>query len=53
MLFEGDFDFNVPAFEARHRVRDGRWVNAPAAASRVIVDVTVQHAIGDLPILAE
>jgi predicted membrane protein len=33
--------------------RDGRWVNARAVKSPVTVDVQVQHAIGDLKLLAE
>lgn len=33
--------------------RDGRWVNARADASSVIVDLEVLHAIGDLRLLAE
>lgn len=33
--------------------RDGRWVNTRAEASPVTVDVQVQHAIGDLRLLAE
>jgi predicted membrane protein len=33
--------------------RDGRWVNPRAEASPVIIDVRVQHAIGDLKLLVE
>ena len=33
--------------------RDGRWINARAEGSSVAIDLSVQHAIGDLRILAE
>jgi hypothetical protein len=33
--------------------RDDRWVNPRADASPVTVDVQVQHAIGDLRVVAE
>ncbi len=33
--------------------RDGRWVNARAEGSPVTIDLSVQHAIGDLNITAE
>ncbi len=33
--------------------RDGRWVNARAEGSPVTIDLSVQHAIGDLKITAE
>ena len=42
-------DTNVSGLEKR----DGRWVNARADGSPVTVDLDVQHAIGDLRILAE
>ncbi len=42
-------DTNVSGLEKR----DGRWINAHAEASPVTIDLTVQHAIGDLRILAE
>jgi hypothetical protein len=42
-------DSNVSGLEKR----DGRWVNARAEASPVTIDVQVQHAIGDLRLLAE
>jgi hypothetical protein len=42
-------DTNVNGLEKR----DGRWVNARAGGSPVTVDVDVQHAIGDLKLLAE
>jgi predicted membrane protein len=42
-------DTNVSGLEKR----DGRWINARAEASPVTIDVTVQHAIGDLKLLAE
>ena len=33
--------------------RDGRWINPRAEASPVTIDLQVQHAIGDLKIVAE
>ena len=33
--------------------RDGRWINPRAGASPVTIDVRVQHAIGDLRLVAE
>jgi len=42
-------DTNVSGLEKR----DGRWINARAEASPVTIDLTVQHAIGDLKLLAE
>ncbi len=42
-------DTNVSGLEKR----DGRWVNARAAGSPVTIDLTVQHAVGDLRIVAE
>jgi hypothetical protein len=42
-------DVNVSGLEKR----DGRWVNARADAPSVTVDLHVQHAIGDLRLLAE
>jgi len=42
-------DVNVTGLEQR----DGRWVNARATESPIRVDVTVQHAIGDLKLSAE
>ena len=42
-------DVNVSGLEKR----DGRWVNARAGASPVRVDLDVQHAIGDLRLVAE
>jgi predicted membrane protein len=42
-------DTNVSGLEKR----DGRWINARAAGSPVAIDVTVQHAVGDLRLLAE
>jgi len=42
-------DTNVSGLEKR----DGRWVNARAEASSVTVDLNVQHAIGDLKLVAE
>jgi hypothetical protein len=42
-------DTNVSGLEKR----DGRWINARAAGSPVIVDLEVQHAIGDLRISAD
>ena len=42
-------DSNVSGLEKR----DGRWINPHAEASPVIIDVQVQHAIGDLRLLAE
>jgi predicted membrane protein len=42
-------DSNVNGLEQR----DGRWVNPRAESSAVVVDLDVQHAIGDLRLLAE
>ena len=42
-------DSNVSGLEKR----DGRWINPRAEASPVTIDVQVQHAIGDLRIIAE
>jgi len=42
-------DSNVSGLEKR----DGRWVNPRAEASPVTIDMQVQHAIGDLRLLAE
>ena len=42
-------DSNVSGLEKR----DGRWINPRAEASPVTIDVQVQHAIGDLRLLAE
>jgi hypothetical protein len=42
-------DANVSGLEKR----DGRWINPQAEASPVTIDVQVQHAIGDLRLLAE
>jgi predicted membrane protein len=42
-------DTNVSGLEKR----DGRWINARAEVSPVTVDLDVQHAIGDLRLLAE
>lgn len=42
-------DTNVRGLEKR----GGRWINPRAAASPVVVDVEIQHAIGDLSISAE
>ena len=42
-------DANVSGLEKR----DGRWVNARAEASPDTIALTVQHAIGDLRLLAE
>ena len=42
-------DSNVSGLEKR----DGRWINPGAAGSAVTVDLDVQHAIGDLRIVAE
>jgi predicted membrane protein len=33
--------------------RDDRWINPRAAASKVTIDMRVQHAIGDLRLIAE
>ena len=33
--------------------RDGRWVNPKAGESAVTIDLDVQHAIGDLRLIAE
>ena len=42
-------DSNVSGLEKR----DGRWINARAEGSPVTIDLTVQHAVGDLKIQAE
>jgi N-terminal domain of toast_rack, DUF2154 len=42
-------DSNVSGLEKR----DGRWINARAEGSSVTIDLTVQHAIGDLRLRAE
>ena len=42
-------DANVSGLEQR----DGRWVNPRAEGSPVTIDLNVQHAIGDLRIVAE
>ena len=42
-------DSNVSGLEKR----DGRWINPRAEASPVTIDLQVQHAIGDLKIVAE
>jgi len=42
-------DVNVSGLEQR----DGRWVNPRAEGSAVTVDLDVQHAIGDLRLVAE
>ena len=42
-------DSNVSGLENR----DGRWINPRAAESPVTIDLTVQHAIGDLRVRAE
>ena len=42
-------DSNVSGLEKR----DGRWINPRAEASPVTIDLEVQHAIGDLRIVAE
>jgi predicted membrane protein len=42
-------DSNVSGLEKR----DGRWVNPRAGASSVTIDLQVQHAVGDLRLLAE
>ena len=42
-------DSNVDGLEQR----DGRWVNPRAESSAVVVDLDVQHAIGDLRLVAE
>jgi len=42
-------DVNVTGLEKR----DGRWINPRAATSPVTVDLDVQHAIGDLRLVAE
>ena len=42
-------DANVTGLEKR----DGRWVNRRAAGSPVTIDLIVQHAIGDLKLIAE
>ena len=42
-------DSNVSGLEKR----DGRWINPRAEASPVTIDLQVQHAIGDLRIVAE
>ena len=33
--------------------RDGRWINPKAGASPITIDLQVQHAIGDLKLIAE
>ena len=42
-------DTNVSGLEKR----DGRWINPRAEASPVTIDLEVQHAIGDLRLVAE
>ena len=42
-------DANVSGLEKR----DGRWINARAEGSSVTIDLAVQHAIGDLRVVAE
>ncbi len=42
-------DSNVSGLEKR----DGRWINPKAEASPVTIDLQVQHAIGDLKLIAE
>ncbi len=42
-------DVNVTGLEKR----DGRWINPKAGASPVTIDLDVQHAIGDLRLVAE
>jgi len=42
-------DSNVTGLEKR----DGRWINPRAEASPVTIDLEVQHAIGDLKIVAD
>jgi len=42
-------DSNVSGLEQR----DGRWINPRAEGSPITIDLTVQHAIGDLRIVAE
>ena len=42
-------DSNVSGLEKR----DGRWINPRAEASPVTIDLQVQHAIGDLRLVAE
>jgi N-terminal domain of toast_rack, DUF2154 len=42
-------DSNVSGLEQR----DGRWINPRAEGSPVVVDVDVQHAIGDVKVVAE
>ena len=42
-------DSNISGLEKR----DGRWINPRAQGSAVVVDLDVQHAIGDLRIEAE
>ena len=42
-------DSNVSGLEKR----DGRWINPAVAESPVTVDLDVQHAIGDLRLIAE
>ena len=42
-------DSNVSGLEKR----DGRWINPKAEASPVTIDLHVQHAIGDLKLIAE
>jgi len=42
-------DANISGLEKR----DGRWINARAEGSAVTIDLAVQHAIGDLRVVAE
>lgn len=42
-------DVNVTGLEKR----DGRWINPRAAASPVTIDLDVQHAVGDIRLVAE
>jgi hypothetical protein len=42
-------DSNISGLEKR----DGRWINPRAVGSAVVVELDVQHAIGDLRISAE
>jgi len=42
-------DVNVTGLEKR----DGRWINPKAGASPVTIELDVQHAIGDLKLVAE
>jgi len=43
----------MPAKSYNLEKRDGRWINPRAEASPVTIDLQVQHAIGDLKIVAE